>query len=124
VINDRPLLVSRGWLRCSRWRGRFLMMNTSQRQIFTLAAGLRNFFTRRCAEALSFHRKLLRELAIAEHLHAFKKFVRQTGLCECLGRDRRTVIESIELLDINDRVNGPKFALLKPRFGIRRIKGI
>src|SRR5882762_7051227 len=93
VINKRPLLVSRGCLRCGRWRSCFLMMNTAQWQFFALAARLCNFFACRCAEALGFHRELLLKFAVAEHLHTFKKFARQTGLRESLGSDRGAIVE-------------------------------
>src|SRR6266478_2705785 len=112
VINKRPLLVSRGCLRCG-WRRRFLMMDTKQRQIFTLAARLCDFFACRCAEALGLHRELLLEFAIPEHLHAFKKFARQTSLHQRLGSDRGAIIERIKLLDVNDRVNGPRVGVVK-----------
>src|SRR5437016_5803378 len=112
VINKRPLLVSRGRLRCG-WRRRFLMMDTKQRQIFTLAARLCNFFACRCAETLGFHRELLFELAIPQHLHTFKKFARQTGLYMRLWSDRGAIIERIEFLYVNDCVHSPKIRVVK-----------
>src|SRR6266404_317931 len=106
VINKRPLLVSRGCFRCGRCCRRFLMMNTAERQFFTLTACLYDFIACCGAEALGFHRELFLEFAIAEHLHTFEEFTRQTGLRERLGSHHGAVIERIELLDVNDRVNG------------------
>src|SRR5579862_9408028 len=115
-VRKRPLLLSCGCLRLGDRRRR-LVMDAEQRQIFALTARLRNLFACRGAEALGLHRKLLLEVAVAEHFHPFKKSVCQSRLDQRLRSNGRAVVECVELLDIDDGVNGAEIRIVESALG-------
>ena len=68
--------------------------------------------------------QLLLEFAPSQNLDAVVGAVGQTGLLQGSHVDHGARFEGVELSQIDRQIGDLNRLLLKPRFGIRRIKGI
>src|SRR5271166_2800071 len=114
VVNRRALLLSRGRLRRCGWRRRRLVMDAPQWQVLALATGLDDLLPRRCAKLLGLDCQLLFQRAIAEYFHPVKQLAGQSRFDQRLGRDRRPVVELIQLLDVDNGVDRPEVRVVEP----------